>query len=258
MNRFAPFLFGLLLALVGGAAHAQFPRPGYGSLVTGAEGLVATGASQIDAITLPNQVNVFTSVPVGTGAKLPAVTSISIGAAIEIINNDVNALTIYPTAGDSVYNGAINASITVAAGGYIRLVMLDPPSARTHAWQPAAGVPASGGTIISVYGTSNVQSGTTYTTVAADCGKTLIFTSNSSITVTVAASVVPAVGTVCVIAVIQAGSAKVSVNGSAVAAASLVSANSYTGTSGTAGAIIDLALTTIGSTPTAYLTGTGS
>jgi hypothetical protein len=120
------------------------------------------------------------------------------------------------------------------------------------------GVLTNGGTVVSVYGTSNVQSGTTYTTAATDCGATLIFTSNSSITVTIAASIVPVSGIVCVIAVIQAGSGKVSVNGSAVTAATLVSANSYTATSGTAGAIIDLALTTVGGTPTAYLVGTGS
>lgn len=132
------------------------------------------------------------------------------------------------------------------------------PGAAPITQTPPPGVPASGGTVVSVYGTSNVQSGTTYTTIATDCGKTLIFTSNSAVTVTIAASIVPASGTVCIIAVIQAGSAKVSVNGSAVSAASLVSANSYTGTSGTAGAIIDLTLTTVSSTATAYLSGTGS
>jgi hypothetical protein len=113
-------------------------------------------------------------------------------------------------------------------------------------------------TFAAVNGGVNVQSGTTYTTVATDCGKTLLFTNASAITVTIAASIVPASGTACVIGVIEGGASKVSVNGSAVTAASLVSASSYTGTSGTAGSVIDLILTTVSSTATAYLTGQGS
>lgn len=116
----------------------------------------------------------------------------------------------------------------------------------------------SNGAAQTVSGTGNVQSGTTYTIAASDCGKTLVFTSNSAVTVTTPASIVPVAGVVCTIAIVQAGTAKVSVNGSAVTAATLVSANSYTGTSGTAGAIINLVLTTVGATTTAYLVGTGS
>lgn len=127
-------------------------------------------------------------------------------------------------------------------------------SALLPVWAWAQGGAAVG----TILGTSNVQSGTTYTIAATDCGKTLIFTSNSSVTVTIPASIVPASITTCVIAVIQAGTAKVSVNGTAVSAASLVSPNSYTGTSGTAGAIIDLTLTNVASVATAYLSGTGS
>jgi hypothetical protein len=112
--------------------------------------------------------------------------------------------------------------------------------------------------VIQRLGIGKTIAGATYTTAIGDCGTTLLFTSNSPVTVTIAASLVPPVGATCIIAVAQGGTAKVSVNGSAVSAATLVSANSYTGTSGTAGAIIDLTLTTVGSTPTAYLTGTGS
>ena len=113
-------------------------------------------------------------------------------------------------------------------------------------------------TVSAVNGATDVQSGTTYTLVASDCGKTAIFTSSSAVTVTIPASIVPASGTSCIITVIQAGSAKVSVNGSAVTPATLVSANSYTGTSGTAGSIITLTLTTVSATTTAYLGGNGS
>jgi|ERR1700691_3473526 len=112
-------------------------------------------------------------------------------------------------------------------------------------------------TFAAVNGGINVQSGTTYTTVAADCGKTLLMTGTSPV-VTIAASIAPASGTSCVIGVIQGGSTKVSVNGSAVSAAALVSAHSYTGTNGTIGATVDIILTTVSATATAYLTGDGS
>lgn len=112
-----------------------------------------------------------------------------------------------------------------------------------------------------VYGSlgnsGSVVSGTTYTFVAADCGKTTVFTSNSAVTATIPASIVPA-STVCAMAVLQAGTAKVSVDGTAVAAATLISESGFTGTSGTAGSMIGLTLATISAATRAYLTGSGS
>lgn len=116
----------------------------------------------------------------------------------------------------------------------------------------------NGGTVVSVLGTGRFVSGTTDTLLATDCGKIIFYTSSSPVTVTIPAAIVLASPTTCVIAITQSGTAKVSVNGSAVSAASLVSANSYTGTSGTSGAIIDLVLISVSGTATAYLTGTGS
>jgi hypothetical protein len=108
-----------------------------------------------------------------------------------------------------------------------------------------------------VQGKNSTQS-TTYSFAATDCGTEVIFTNSSPVTATIPASIVPAAGTGCVIAVNQSGSGKVSVNGSAVTPATLVSAHSYTATSGTAGSEIALRLTTIGGTATATLTGDGS
>ena len=113
-------------------------------------------------------------------------------------------------------------------------------------------------TFAAVNGGDDVQSGTTYTFVAADCGKTVVFTSNSAITATIPASIVPASGTGCQINVLQAGTAKVSVNGTAVSAATLISARSYTGTSSTQGSMITLHLTTVSAATNAYLAGDGS
>jgi hypothetical protein len=109
-----------------------------------------------------------------------------------------------------------------------------------------------------VQGKNTAQSGTTYSFAATDCGTEVIFTSGSAVTATIPASIVPAAGTGCVIAINQSGAGKVSVNGSAVTPATLVSAHSYTATSGTAGSEIALRLTTIGATATATLTGDGS
>lgn len=113
-------------------------------------------------------------------------------------------------------------------------------------------------TVATVNGAGNPQTGTTYTLASTDCGKTLPFTSSSAVTVTVPASIVPASGTTCIITVAQTGSAKVSVNGTAVTAATLESAHSYTGTSGTQWSVIQLTLTTVSSTTVAILTGDGS
>ena len=99
--------------------------------------------------------------------------------------------------------------------------------------------------------------GTTYTFAADDCGKTVVFTSGSAVTATIPAAIVPAT-VVCAFAVLQAGTAKVSVNGSAVSPATLISEFGYTGTSGTAGNMIGLTLLTVSAATRAYLTGAGS
>lgn len=100
--------------------------------------------------------------------------------------------------------------------------------------------------------------GTTYTTASADCGTQLVFTSSSAVTVTIASSIVPAFPEVCNIGIRQSGTGKVSVNGTAVTAATLVSDAGYTATSGTAGNYISLTLMTISGTAKAFLDGPGS
>lgn len=75
-------------------------------------------------------------------------------------------------------------------------------------------------------GTWSTQSGTTYTLQSNDCGTGIRFTSNSAVTVTIPNSLSAG----CDIKIAQFGTAKVSVNGSAVPAATLRSPHSYTGT----------------------------
>jgi hypothetical protein len=112
-------------------------------------------------------------------------------------------------------------------------------------------------TVAEVLGGENDQSGTTYTLVATDCGKTVAFSNASAVTVTIAASIVPAAGATCNISIRQDGAGQVAVNGTAVSAATLVSAHSYTKTFGQH-SIIGLQLTTISATTTAVLTGDGA
>jgi hypothetical protein len=88
-----------------------------------------------------------------------------------------------------------------------------------------------------------------------DCGTLISFTSSSAVTVTIPATL--AVG--CQIAILQTGTAKVSVNGTAVSAATLHSAHSYTGT-GSQYAMIGVSIysNSGGSSAIAVLTGDGS
>src|SRR6185437_6113818 len=109
----------------------------------------------------------------------------------------------------------------------------------------------------SVLNQEDDQSGTTYTLVSNDCGKTVAFSNASAVTVTIPASIVPSAGTVCNINIRQDGAGQVAVNGSAVSAATLVSAHSFTKTFGQH-AVIGLQLTTISSTATAVLVGDGA
>lgn len=108
-------------------------------------------------------------------------------------------------------------------------------------------------------------SGTTYSMVAADCGTTIIYTNTSTNTTTIPASIAPTFPEVCAVGVLQLGTAKVLVNGSAVSPATLISDQGFTGTNGTAGSEIGLTIIDMTATPTAacpaqcaILTGSGA
>lgn len=110
-------------------------------------------------------------------------------------------------------------------------------------------------TFTSVLGTVTTQSGTTYTFASTDCGTEVTFTNSGAVTATIPATL--PVG--CNISVLQAGASKVSVNGSAVAAATLHSAHSYTGTSAQWAIIgVNIEANSGGSSAIAILTGDGS
>jgi hypothetical protein len=208
----------------------------------------------------------------GTGAivfTLPNPGSAGGGSGLSYTFSDLSGhgYSLATTSGTANFQGTAAAAATISVAAYGAVSCTSDGTA----WNCIGGTLSASGvslsannvftgtnTFAAVLGSVNVQSGTTYTLTATDCGKTMLFTNASAVTVTIAASIAPASGTACTIAVIQGGASKVSVNGSAVTAASLVSASSYTGTSGTAGAVIDLVLTTVSSAATAYLSGQGS
>lgn len=105
-------------------------------------------------------------------------------------------------------------------------------------------------TFAGVLGTVSTQSGTTYTLANTDCGTTVRFSSASAVTVTIPATLT--VG--CNIAVLQAAAGQVTMTGTAVSAATLQSAHTYTKTFG-AGAMLGV---TMDASSHAILTGDGA
>lgn len=105
----------------------------------------------------------------------------------------------------------------------------------------------------SVVGAINIQVGTTYTLAATDCGKTVLITNASAITLTTLNSI-PAG---CAISVEQGGAGQITVaNG---AGATLTSAHSFTKTFNAVGAIIGLFVdTNSGAAAHFVLTGDGA
>lgn len=196
-------------------------------------------------VTLSNASAIAVTLPQATG-------SFAAGFGFDVQNKGVGLVTITPTT--STINGlstltlATNQGCTIVSDGTNWQVSSCTGPAITWNQQQ---------TFASVLGKEDDQSGTTYTLVAADCGKTVAFSNGSAVTVTIPAAIVPAAGTFCDIKIRQDGAGQVSVNGSAVSAATLVSAHSYTKTFG-ANAIIGLELTTISATTTAVLTGDGA
>lgn len=107
----------------------------FGAPVYGQTGLTATGNSQGTAFPIASQNSVFNTVAPGTGALLPG----TYGAQLTIFNEGVNALLLYPAAGDQIFGQAVNAPISILAGGSLTIACFsnplnDPP----RVWYPRA------------------------------------------------------------------------------------------------------------------------
>ena len=150
----------------------------FGVLVPGVPGLVSTGTSQVDAWDLTHKINVFSSVPLGTGAVLPS--SFSTGSEISVMNRDgANSLLVYPSKGDQIENNAIDAPVAIVPGQNASFVSFDAPLARSpRTWYRSATevntgsyLPIAGGTLV---GPGNLTTiGTFIPTGGIDLTKTI-------------------------------------------------------------------------------------
>lgn len=80
--------------------------------------LTATGTNQATALLISSDLCIFSTVDSGTGCRLP------VGAQQDeyaICNDGANALLIYPPLGGTIGGGAVNASISLAAGSSIKI-----------------------------------------------------------------------------------------------------------------------------------------
>lgn len=78
------------------------------------DGLAATGTTQADALSLPGDVNVVTTVAANSGVRLPNIPQP--GDEFAIANLGANALNIYPGTGGSIQGGAVNLPYVLNVG----------------------------------------------------------------------------------------------------------------------------------------------
>jgi hypothetical protein len=163
----------------------------------------------------------------GVAVSIPAATG-SFGAGFVTTVCNVNAVADVITPASGTIGGNSTFSVPPGSASAPSCVgVVSTGSAYNVVPQGLVG----GAIVPNVVGTVETISGTTYTFAATDCGKTKRFTSSSAVTATIPQGL--PVG--CVIAVEQAGTAKVSVNGSAVTPATLethVASGAATGTGG--------------------------
>jgi hypothetical protein len=191
-----------------------------------------------DAITIP-------ALPCGSTTNLVVLTAISA--------NQTSTPTFQPFGLPARtiirQNGAALAPGDIAGAGY--RAFLNPTGLNWILLNPATLNQPVG----PVIGTVTTQGGVTYTFSSMDCGTEVVFTSSSSVTSTIPATLPQG----CNISVLQAGAGKVSVNGSAVASAALESAHSYTSTYGQWAIIgLNVEINSGGDTAVVVLTGDGS
>jgi hypothetical protein len=130
-----------------------------GPAVFGLENQTALGSGQKDAYQLTTQETVFTSVPVGSGARLPGATM----AALTVFNYGANTLNLYPASGDVFFGMAVNAPLSVAPNAVLTVECFETSlNASPRTWyqfssantssgvtQIVAGAGLAGGTITS-------------------------------------------------------------------------------------------------------------
>lgn len=100
----------MLAAMGFPAAHAD----ALGHTVT--TDLTATGVTNTDAYPVTHTVNVFTTVALNTGARLPAIDTWKPGW-VAVGNLGASNLNVYPAVGEYMDNAAVNVPRSVPSGG---------------------------------------------------------------------------------------------------------------------------------------------
>src|ERR1700761_6892493 len=105
----------------------------FGLPVSGLSGLTATGTNQATALPLLKRVNVFTSVPPGSGCVLPS--AYAAGTSILVLNRDTQNLLVYPPGSDQIEGNGSGIPLSIAPGGNAELTSFDAPlSQPPRAW----------------------------------------------------------------------------------------------------------------------------
>ena len=89
--------------------------------------VVAAGSGQGDAgaITIDGGIIAVTGGDGSKGAVLPAVSGLAVGDRVKIINFAGATLEVYPATDDRIYPAADNGGITVAAYGFLEVIVYD-------------------------------------------------------------------------------------------------------------------------------------
>ena len=85
-------------------------------------GITATGTVQADAVGFSTEIAEFSTVPAGSGARLPSAAG---GIVITIVNTSANSLNVYPASGDTINSLSANVAYTHVAGATLQYVALD-------------------------------------------------------------------------------------------------------------------------------------
>lgn len=133
MRRFLA-LFLAFVTFVGPALAQVAPpqAPQLGPLYPGANQLTATGSTQATAALLTYKVSVFTTVPAGSGASLPA----NAYAVTELIvmNRGVNPLLVYPPPSGQIDTNGFNVPVSIASGASATFYAFNQPTTASYQW----------------------------------------------------------------------------------------------------------------------------
>ena len=98
-----------------------------GAKIQGRETVAAAGSNQGSgtAVTCTHPLVVVTGADGSKGVTLAAVSGLTVGQSIKILNFSASALEVYPASDDRIYPATDDGGITVAAYGFLELFVYD-------------------------------------------------------------------------------------------------------------------------------------